>query len=90
MTKTFLETGEQRLLVVGCNMDYSVGRKAGLGDRRCEKIGPRDHPKHLALVRTAILAVNSAAAARHLMRTPEPQPSFRKPSVDVFLPEGQN
>lgn len=90
MTKTLLETGEQRLLVVGLNMNHSVGRKAWQGDRLREKIGPRDRLKHLALVRTAILAVISAAAARHLMHIPEPQPSSRKPSVDVFLPEGKN
>ena len=48
MTKTLLETGEQCLLVVGINMDHSVGCKAWQGDRPREKIGPRDQPKHLA------------------------------------------
>lgn len=48
MAQPFLETDQKRLLVVGLSMDHSVGRKAGLGDRRCEGIGRRDHPKHLS------------------------------------------
>ena len=48
MTKPFFETGEQRLLVTGLDMDHPVGLETGLCDCRREEVGSRNDPEHLA------------------------------------------
>ena len=48
MTEPFLETGEDRLLVRGLDIDDPVGRQAGLGQGGGEQILAGDAPEDLA------------------------------------------
>ena len=49
MSQAFLHAGEHGLVVAGFEIDHPIGRKARLGDGRCEQVGARDAPKDFAL-----------------------------------------
>jgi hypothetical protein len=49
MAQAFLETGENRLIIVPFQIDDAIGRQAGLGERRREEVGAREAPENLAL-----------------------------------------
>lgn len=76
MTQAFLETGQQRLVVTGFDIDDAAGKQAGLRQGRGEQILSRHAPQHLALgasrdsggeqcCRRAV--DRTVAATRHLM-----------------------
>lgn len=99
MSQTFLETGEQRFLVAGLDMDHPVGLETGLRYRRGEKIGTRDDPEHLSLCprgnpgrehRRRRPVDGAIAAAGDLMQASEPQPASRQSPVDLGQAERQN
>src|SRR3546814_9444540 len=49
MAQTFLDTGQDGLVVPRLDIDHTVWRKAGLGQRRSKEVGTCEAPQHLAL-----------------------------------------
>jgi len=47
MTQTLFKAGEDGLFVRALEIDDAVRLQAGLGERRCKKVRPRDTPQHL-------------------------------------------
>lgn len=99
MAQPFLETGKQRLFITGLDMDHAVGRQACLGDRRREKVGEGDNPKHLTSgsrrnscrKQSCRCAIHGAiAATRDFMQTAQPKSTSRKSPVDVGQTERQD
>lgn len=73
--------GEKRLFVAGLHIDDAAWRQPHPGQRRCEEIGPRHAPEHLALRGAAIPAEKSAAAAPSIAPLPPPATSCNEPSA---------
>lgn len=48
VAQAFLDTGEHGLVVARLDIDDAVGCKAGLSERRCEKIWSGDNPEDFA------------------------------------------
>ncbi len=48
MAQTFLYTGQDGFIVPGLDIDHTVWREAGLGQRRSEEVGTREAPQHFA------------------------------------------
>lgn len=46
--QSLFKAGKNRLLVATLKIDDAVGFQAGLRERRCEEIWPREAPEHLA------------------------------------------
>lgn len=99
MAQPFLETGEQRRLIAGLDMDYPIGRQPRLRDRRGKEIGTCHDPEHLTFGpggdpgrehcrRRAIHG--PIAAAGDLMQASQPQSASRKPLVDLGKVERQD
>jgi len=49
MAQSFLDTGQDSLIVPCLDIDHPVWREAGLGQRRSEKVGTCEAPQHFAL-----------------------------------------
>src|SRR3546814_10576380 len=49
MAQTFLDTGQDGRVVPRLDIDHTVWRKAGLGQRRSKEVGTCEAPQHLAL-----------------------------------------
>lgn len=80
VTQAFLETGQQRLVVTGFDINDTAGKQSGLGQGRGEKVLSCDAPQHLASgagrdsggEQCGRCAVDRAVAAtRHLMECAE-------------------
>jgi hypothetical protein len=99
MPQSFLEAGEQGLLVAALDIDNAPEREPGLGEGRREQVGPRHAPQHLAAAARrdaggepsgGRAVLGAVAVAGDLMERPAQQPSFRKNPVDHRQAEGQD
>ena len=85
-TQSFLEAGQDRLLIGRLDIDHPVGRQPGLSEGRREEVLAGDAPQHLAprprgnsrgKQRRRRAVDRAIAAAGHLMQSAERQPRPR-------------
>ena len=90
MSQALLETGHQRLLVPGLDIDDAVWIKPGLAKRRGEQVRSGNAPQHLSgqagddarrEQRRCSAAHSVVSAAGHFVQCPQCQPSARKDGV---------
>ncbi len=99
MAQTFLDTGQDGVIITGLDIDHAIRRESGLSQGRGEEIGTRNAPQHLALGARAdtgrkqrrSCAINRAVtAASDLVQGTKRKSLTRKARVQLSDPKRKN